>query len=651
MGTDSCITVKKIKDGETAFERKRYAQAITLLENEYKNTENKAVKAHKAYYIGESHRRIGQIEEAILWYKRAAELDYGVEALAQYGYTLKQIGEYDMAAKVFRYLQQEYPADQRVRRELASLEIIKSWNAQEKYRGIELKNLDLNTSTSEYFPRKLGVDQLLFISDRAASTGEKEYAWTGRAFSDLYVYDMKNRSVSKYEKVSQGDFNDGMVAMDSSGNTVIYTRCGKNHTEASYRDEYCQLFQLKNPQTFYSESTKLPFVKEGFNYLHPCLNAAGNLLIFSGFLPDGVGGYDLWYSQKIDGQWQKPRLLSSRINTRGDELFPSLYGDTLYFSSDYLTGYGGLDIFKTYLKSDGTWAPPENLKSPINSGADELGFVPGYAYANAHKLDFAGYFSSNRPGGKGGDDLYFFTQKNMVPPQDSTERAEEEIVKLRLLIRVKKKRFNIANIPASGLDTLLNLTTAIIEVKDQSDKDNALHVNNLGSVKVDIDTSVTYEIKVSAENYLTKSFKFDPKGKILPDRKVTTVYKEVVLDSIITNVEIVLNNIYYDFDKWNIRKDAEPTLDTLVTLLKDNPELAIELNSHTDCRGSDMYNQTLSQKRAQSVVDYLIAHGIRKDRLTAIGYGETRPVVDCRCAECTDTQHQKNRRTSFTIVE
>ncbi len=651
LALGSCVRIIKIKDGETAFERKRYAQAIPLLEKEYKNSSVQHSRALSAYYLAESHRRLSELDAAIVWYERAIELNYGLEAVAQYAFTLRQIGDYAKAKKLLQYLTTQVPRDVRVNKELRSIDLLIKWDEMEKYRGVSIQNMELNTQAAEFYPRRISENKLVFISDRASSTGDKPYQWTGRSFMDLYVYNLRFHSVERFNKIPATEYNEGMIARDAARQTIIFTRCGIDGDGEEFKDQYCQLYQLKNPNTFYQELAPMPFTIDKMNYMHPVLNDAGDFLIFSAFLEGGEGNYDLWYSRKLRGKWQTPQLLSSRINTRGDEMFPNLVGDTLYFSSNFLTGYGGLDIFKTYIMEDGTWAPPQNLKSPINSGYDDMGFVPDYAYAQAHGLDFAGYFSSNRPGGKGSDDIYFFSQKKLSPPDSLVPEEKEDLARrLRLNIQVKKKRFIVENKPISGLDTLLNLTNTYIRYTHGNTSDT-LRVNEVAEVEIPIDTTEEYRFKVMADNYLSKTFTLDPTGKLLPQREVTTLAKTVVLDSIIHNVEIVLKNIYYDYDKWNIRADAEPTLDTLAILLKANPQLKIALNSNTDCRGSEAYNKELSQKRAESVVQYLIGQGIAADRLKARGYGESRPAVDCQCNDCTEEEHQKNRRTSFTILE
>lgn len=645
----SCTTVLKVKDGDTAYERKQYAIAITLLKSEYDKANSENVRAHKAFYLGQSYKRLSEYSEARDWYATAIDHDYGYEALMQYGILSRQLGEFAEAEKAMDYLDKLNRGDPRIHREIANLKLLQAWETEEFYRGVKIESTEMNSNASDYYPREFQNGKLLFISDRTMTEKEGTYKWTGRKYSSLYIYDIDNKTVKPYKDIPTNTLNDGMLARSISGDVVVFTSCTEDESEPQ-KDAFCQLYYIKNAGTFYAESTKMPFVQEGYNYMHPALNERGDVLIFAASLPGGVGKYDLWYSVYVEGNWAEPSLLSSRINTPGNELFPNLSRDTIYFSSDYHTGYGGLDIFKTYQLEDGSWAPPENLKSPINSGYDEIGFVPDYAYANENKLDLAGYFSSNRPGGSGADDIYFFKQKRTKREVVIDDEPELKS-RLQLNFRVKKKKFNIKDQPNSGVAELLNHSNSQLEVYVNNQLVDVKKSSLQGRIVVPIDTSAQYSFKFHADNFLSKSMDFNPRGKILPDREVTNIVETVVLDSIFTNVEIVLENIYYDFDKWDIRLDAEPTLDTLAMLLKDNPVLNIELSSHTDCRGGKEYNLELSQKRAEAAIQHLIKKGINPDRLIAVGYGDSRPAVDCECGDCTEEEHQQNRRTSFTILE
>ena len=415
----------------------------------------------------------------------------------------------------------------------------------------------------------------------------------------------------------------------------------------------------------WNDPTPLPFQKEKINYLHPALSADGNTLYFSSNDPEGWGGYDLYTVQrdnKAETGWGEPKLLSRNLNTPGNELFPTLDADTLYFASDGLPGMGGLDIFRTYKSERNAWAPPINLKSPVNSGADDFGFLLAMQKGGAKlppatkpgDLMRSGFLTSNRTGTRGGDDIWRFEQRvpPPKPPQRDTAPTKPLAYKLLLEGYVLEKIFTVPDDPNSKVLGRKPLTGATVVAEATGGKKQTFTVKDDGFFKMELTENTDYTFTATLDGYLSNNAKFSTKG-IAKDASnpVQTFEIEIVLDKIFRNREIVLENIYYDYDKWDIRPDAEPTLNRLADVLHQNPGIHIQLGSHTDCRGNDTYNQTLSQRRAESAVNYLISKGIEGGRLAAIGYGETQPAADCACARCTEAEHQINRRTTFKVLE
>ncbi len=400
----------------------------------------------------------------------------------------------------------------------------------------------------------------------------------------------------------------------------------------------------------------LPFTKEQVNYSHPTLSEDGQIMIFASDAPKGIGGYDLYATRHLSGQWTQPVLLSDRINTVGNEMFPTLYRDTLYFSSDHLPGLGGLDLFKTYQRSDNSWYPPQNMMPPVNSGGDDFALTLQPARDQYKNNIMEGYFSSSRPGGMGSDDIYSIrydpSKEHLVldnQRKDENKIKEAENILLlegtvRTPVYAEPGNPNSARMGQEPLDS--------VRIRIQMGyRDTVMMTGTGGRYRDTIAYDTTYEISVSKEGYLSSSRTIQTRDLPETESGRQTIIADFELDKIYLNREIVLQNIYYDYDKWNIREDAKPTLDSLANILKWNPEIQIQLSSHTDCRGSIEYNRDLSQKRAQSAVDYIISTGIDADRLSARGYGETRPAVDCPCSDCSEEQHQKNRRTTFKVID
>jgi peptidoglycan-associated lipoprotein len=379
-------------------------------------------------------------------------------------------------------------------------------------------------------------------------------------------------------------------------------------------------------------------------------------LIFSVNGEDGFGGFDLFITQKIGADWSKPKLLPRNINTVGNEIFPTIEADTLYFSSDFHAGMGGLDIFKTYQIGDNLWAQPQNLRAPINSGADDFSFIIEKNKTAEKNILQRGFFASNRKGGQGGDDVYAF-QKVILPPLpiDTTKKTTPPDVvkyidyKLILDVYALEKIFSEADNPNSKVVARKGISNSNISILFGKENKKIV-ADKEGFAIVELLENTDYQFVVSKDGYLNNSAKFSTKGIAKdPNNPVQKFELEVVLDKIYKDKEIVLENIYYDYDKWEIRYDAQPTLNKLAETLAENPTVKIQLSSHTDCRGNDNYNEELSQRRAQSAVDYLISKGIESNRLTAKGYGESAPASPCQCSKCSEAEHQINRRTAFRI--
>jgi outer membrane protein OmpA-like peptidoglycan-associated protein len=394
--------------------------------------------------------------------------------------------------------------------------------------------------------------------------------------------------------------------------------------------------------------------------MHPALSADGNTLFFSANDPDGWGGYDLCAMQRNprkESGWEEPVILGRNVNSSGNEVFPTTDADTLYFSSDGLPGMGGLDIFKTY-RTDRGWTPPFNLKAPVNSGYDDFSFL---VLANAPKNTFkrpgelirSGLLTSNRKaeGAKGGDDIYRFEQRIPLPRPAPPDTPPVKTVTPKLILDVYVLE-NILTDPDDPNSLILGrkpLPGATVKA-DFSGKKLSFNTDNEGMYRLEMPENTDYTFLASFPGYLSNNARFSSKGIARdPNNPVQYFEVEIVLDQIYRQKEIVLENIYYDYDKWDIRKDAEPSLDRLAGMLRQNADIKIQLGSHTDCRGNDAYNLALSQKRAQSAVNYLISKGIDPSRLTAVGYGETSPAASCACARCTEAEHQLNRRTTFKI--
>jgi peptidoglycan-associated lipoprotein len=646
----SCTYTIKIKDGKTAFERKQYAVAAKLLTKEYAAAPSKGEKGKIAFMLAESYRNNNQNDEAITWYKTANENQSNVDAMREYAYSLKKDEQYKEASEAFKNLGIEIGSPYEYKREVGSCNIANLWNADSKYSPYVVEATTFNTPNNEYAPAIYQEGQVVITSDRSMAAGDLNYGWTGHKYTDLFVFD-KSKTTA-FTRPINTPFNEATAAFSADFSEMYFTRCG----EAGSKDSYCRLMSSRKQGAEWSEPEALVFLKDKVNYGHPTLSRDGKTLYFSSNDPDGWGGYDIYTSTKTVNGFEEAKLLSRAVNSTGNEEYPFIDADTLYFSSDFHTGMGGLDVFKTYLLKDGNWAPIQNLKSPVNSGADDFGFVVDNQNTKPNGVWQQGYFTSNRKGGKGGDDIYKFEMKSPqprpVPVVVEVPKPTKQIVyKMILEGTVLEKIFASADNPNSAVIGRKPLGDSKVMVSFGKEK-KEIKTNNEGFFSLEMDVNTDYNFFASHEGYLNNQTSFTTKGIGKdPANPIQKFEIEVVLDKIYKNKEITLENIYYDYNKWDIRADAQPTLDRLSTILFQNPGIRIQLSSHTDCRGNDDYNMTLSQKRAESAVAYLISKGIEPTRLIAKGYGESSPAVTCDCKRCSEGEHQANRRTTFKVIE
>jgi outer membrane protein OmpA-like peptidoglycan-associated protein/tetratricopeptide (TPR) repeat protein len=643
----ACQYTQKIKDGRTAYERKQFFVAASMLEKEYKKADTRLEKGKLAFLLGESYKAINKSPQAIQWYRTAYDNQYGVDALKEYAFALKRAERYEEAMQAFKELGIEIGSPYEYRREISACEIAAGWKKikQPDY-VVELSAF--NSGKADYSPSLYRDNQLVITSDRQGSTGEETYNWTGNDFSDLYLVNLTTNDVFPFDEALNTANNEGTVAFANNFAEAYFTRCFNGDKR---QDAYCKLMVSEWMGSGWSPAKPLSFVEENINYGHPSLSKDGKKLYFSCNHPDGWGGFDIYMSERQSGgEWGAPQLLNRNINTPGNERFPVIDGDTLYFSSDHHPGMGGLDIFKTYKLSNGAWAPVFNLKPPINSGGDDFGFVVDYQSPRKNGVLQQGYLTSTRENGAGNDDIYRF-EKRIPPPVIEPPVKKDIAYKMILDGYVLEKIHEAAGDPNSRVLGRKPLPESTVEIRVGKEL-KSVKVNEEGYFTLELAEEADYDFVAARAGYLSNKAAFSTRGLGKdPENPVMRYELEIVLDRIYLDKEIRLENIYYDFDKWDIREDAQPTLNALAENLQLNPAIRIQLSSHTDCRGNDRYNEDLSQKRAQSAVDYLISKGIDPTRLAAKGYGETIPEVDCLCTRCTEDEHQANRRTTFKIIE
>jgi outer membrane protein OmpA-like peptidoglycan-associated protein len=461
----------------------------------------------------------------------------------------------------------------------------------------------------------------------------RPYYWTNFSYLDLYYSEPKfyqdywsemSAPSSLSHKFNQTYHDGPAYFVDDSKIYLTRTTMEKvKKGEQNIRTHVLKIYyaKLEDGKVEYKD---FPFNTDQYSNGHPTVFSDQKTMIFVSDKPEGQGGSDLYKTVFEDGKWSAPENLGDQINSIGNDVFPHLVNDSLlYFASDGHMGYGGLDLFVSTLV-DGKWSVPVNLKAPINSSYDDFSIAVSKDLAS-------GFFSSDRPGGQGSDDIYAFRK--------ATQPVKKSVIAERLMISgyVKDKS---SKMPLSG--------AKVFVLNTKTNKVKVLETNPDGYFSTPAEKGVLYVTKAVKPDYLTDCLNF----RISPTDTLTS-YKtprDLLLDKLEVDKIFVIDNIYYDLDKWFIRDDAKPPLDNLVSILKQYP-IRIELSSHTDSRASNGYNDELSQKRAESAVRYIMLQGIDPSRMIAKGYGETRLVNRCSDGvDCTEPEHQANRRTEFKIL-
>lgn len=617
----SCITIKTaIKD----FNNAEYYSAATKLQKVIKEDDSK-----NSFLLAEALRKSNRLWQAQKHYADAINNGYKEEIAYYYlALSLKSNNAYDQAdSLISNYLLTG--KDENIltlmKNELQNINNLKEYPDTSYYR---VKNLEaINTEFAEYSP-SFSNEKLFFVSNRLS---EKIYSGTGTPFTDLFEVNTRGANVDLNslkkldENINNEKVNAGSITFSEDGMYMIFAKgndgksSGRNNVDlywSRFRRGGWTNPRLLNVNTSRSwDST-------------PYLSKDGKTLYFASNRAKGIGGTDI-YKANVNrrGRWINIQNLGPEINTPGNELFPSVTEDgRLYFSSDNHEGFGGLDIFVASRK--GGKITITNPGKPLNSRGDDFGVNP----YNPTR----GFFTSNRDGGKGDDDIYTFINND----------PNLKIVNYVLRGTTLTQNNDDKDLVVLGNSSVKLLDNEGIVIEETFTDEN-------GKFEFKVFTDEDYILIGEKENYFSTRGVFSTIGKELDKSKliefITNVEfeKNLILDRIVVNKSIVLDNIYYDLDKADIREDAAIELDKLVVILKDNPNISIELSSHTDDRSSVEYNQDLSQRRAESAVSYILSKGIGQSRISAKGYGESQLIIQNAQNE---EEHQINRRTEFKVT-
>ncbi len=601
---------KDTQKADKLFKRLEYVDAA----QEYLKLAEKG-KADGYVYkqLGDSYFNTFNATEATKWYAKAIETPQDAETYYRYAQMLKAQGKYEEANKQMQSFASKAPNDQRAKDFKANPNYLPS--LLDKQKKFDIKPLDINSDKSD-FGAVLHQNSLYFTSARNGA--RKTYGWNEEPFLDIYkaTYNVDG-TITNAEPV--GDLNskwhDGPSSLSADGNTIYFSSESFKEKGGFEKDKsinaklgQVNLYKATYSNGKWSNITQLPFNSNTYSTGNPALSKDGKTLYFASNRPGSIGGTDIWkVSVNADGTYGEPQNLGPKVNTEGEENFPFITDDnkTLYFASNGRQGFGGLDVFAYDLaKGEST-----NLGKPVNSEKDDFAFT-----LNAEKN--IGFLSTNRTGV---DNIYLATPVCGV-----------EVITVVSDAKTGK--------------VLSNAKVAIVDEKKNVIATETTGAN--GEVAYYVECNKAYTIQASKDGYESNTFPVAAsKGE---SRKVEAALSPI--DVIVTDKEVVLNSIFFEFNKSNITQEGAFELDKLVQVLKNNKNMVILVKAHTDNRGSDAYNLRLSDARAKSTVQYILSKGISKEQISGKGMGESEPKVDCK-ASCTEEQHAENRRSEFLIVK
>ena len=623
--------IDHLGQANASFKDQRYFEAIDAYKKAYARVKKADEKAQIIFQIAESYRLSSDVKQSIVWYDRAIKASYENPIAIYYLAEAKKLmGNYKESIEEYEKYLEKVPGDAKAKKGLKSSKQSLEW--MDKPTRFEVVNAPIINSPQNdlapFFSDKKH-NQLIFTSSREGSAGSAIHGRSGQNFPDLYMAtrDKKGKwsePIPLTENVNSPE-SEGASCMNARKNVLYFTRCPVPKEGVSG----CQIYTARKQGLNWSEAEVIEMagVSDTNTVGHPAISADDKTLVFASDMPGSFGGRDLWYITNLGrGKWSEPVNLGSSINTPDDELFPFIDQEgNLYFASNGHIGMGGFDIFKATDAGNKQWGNVENLKYPINSNAHDLSIV-------YDKDKPRGYLTSSRDGGVGDFDVWEFYLPALVFAIEGEVKDKEngEVIAG-------------ATVVLKGSDGSVYETT--------TDNNGTFVLAENGADRL-IKPNSSYKITVGQEGYLNAKGNETSIGE--KDSKV--FYHLYELQPV--KGPIKLPQINYEFARWELLPESKDSLNYLYDIMIDNPTIVIELAAHTDFIGSQRDNQVLSQKRAQSCVDYLIGRGIVKERMVAKGYGEDRPlpglteskIKAMKTKEEQEIARAKNRRTEFSVI-
>lgn len=617
------------KKADKEYVQYAYIDAISI----YERVAEKGYKDEKIFQrLGNAYYFNGELAKAAKWYDGLFEINSEQEPEYYYRYaqTLKATGDYAKADKTLETFNKKSARDKRG----ILFEKNKNYIDQIKANSgrFEIVNAGINSTQTDYGSAYYG-QKLVFASARdTGGVAKKTFKWTNKSFTNLYSAALKEDGTlgkpERFERKINSKFNESTPVFTKDGKTMYFTRNNFLDGKRGRDDQKITLLKLYKAEYIngkWSNIAELPFNSNQYSTAHPALSTDEKKLYFASDMPGTLGQSDL-YSVTInsDGSFGKPENLGSSINTEGRETFPFISGDNeIYFASDGRPGLGGLDVYVSKINNDESFTEVQNVGAPINGQQDDFAFI-------INSENRKGFFSSNREGGNGNDDIYRFTETRKLLCEQKLKGTVVDLETNKI----------IGNATVTLLDEQFKILNEVVTGSD-------------GSYTFNLDCGKNYHVRAAKQDYETKEI------PVIIEQETGETNLEIQLEKRIkpigvgTDLAKTLNIsiIYFDLDKSFIRKDAAFELEKILAVMKQYPKMKIDVRSHTDSRQTAQYNIDLSNRRAKSTAQWLIKNGIAPNRLTAKGYGESQLVNNCSDGvSCTEAEHQLNRRSEFIII-
>ena len=612
----------KLNKADKKYDKYSYIDAIEI----YEKVAEKGYKSAELFEkLGNAYYFNGELDKASKWYGELFALNQEVDSeyYFRYAQALKAEGNYEKSNQYMELFAQK-TNDTRAKLFQENKDYLTDIDAVSgKY---TMDKTDINSEFYDYGPTFFGK-QIVFTSSRSEGNQySKIHEWTKQNFTDLFVASIDNEgklgSVENFSKTVNTKYNESSPVFTKDGKTMYFTRNNYNDGKKRKSDDKVIMEKIYKAELINGEWTnvkELPFSNDNYKTAHPALSPDEKTMYFASDMPGSFGNSDL-YKVSIDsnGNFGSPENLGPTINTEGRETFPFVDADNnLFFASDGHPGLGGLDIFEAK-SANNSFEKPVNVGKPLNSPMDDFGYVTN--------KDGLGFFSSNRDGGSGYDDIYTFTVCTHTLSGLITDVDTKEILPNAKVILFDDKMNKISE------------TTS-------SDK---------GAYSFKIECNKKYYVRAAKEEYETTEKSFGPVTKTGESKLDIELKRNIFPVEVGTDLAKILDVsiIYFDLDKWNIRPDAAEDLEKIIAVMNQYPNMTIDIRSHTDSRQTHKYNELLSDRRAKSTLEFMVKNGINRNRLTAKGYGETQLVNNCSDdVPCSEAEHQKNRRSEFIVLK